>query len=382
MKQLLTNSRQQSFKTCRKAHYFGYELGLRKIDDARALRMGSAGHAGVESLGNGGTIADACAAVESHYTNCPQQFDLYQWQIEYETMRRLVCAYQWRWANDGIKNVRTEFAFQHPLVNPSTGAATPIFDLAGKIDGIIELEDGRLAVKETKFLGEDLGADGSLWRRLRRDSQISIYMIAARKSGFDVSTVLYDCIRKPSISAVPIPLTDENGIKIVLDSSGERIRNASGKKKWRQTGDTERGWIIQTRPMTIREWGDRLTKDIVERPDFYFVRKEIPRLDGDLAETESELWEVQLAIREAERSGHWFRTVNRNTCPFCAFDSVCDNPVNPKSPPIGFEILSNVHPELGDSLPLTELERQHAISAASSSARETAAPTVEATAAS
>ena len=45
--QLLTYSRQQSFKTCRKRAWWEYEVGVRRIVDAKALRMGSAYHAGL-----------------------------------------------------------------------------------------------------------------------------------------------------------------------------------------------------------------------------------------------------------------------------------------------------------------------------------------------
>ena len=344
-KQLLTYSAQDAFKTCRRKYYHSYELGLRRIDESKALRMGSAGHSGVEAVGKGLGLEVACEAVRGHYENCPPHFDAYQWEIEQETMLRLVCAYDWRWKDAKIENIKTEFQFQMPLVNPATGAETPIWDLAGKIDGIVRLEDGRLAVKETKFLGEDIGQDSSLYRRLRRDSQISIYMIAARKAGFNVSTVLYDCIRKPAISATSVPFTDEDGIKIVLDANGQRVRNANGKT-WRQTADTEKGYVLQSRPMTVSEWGEKLSSDIGERPDFYFQRTEVARLDDDLRETELELWSIQLAIREAQRAGRWFRTVGRNTCQFCAFDSICDRTLQPGEIPEGFEILSNPHPEL------------------------------------
>jgi hypothetical protein len=331
---------------CRKSHQFAFEIGLRRIDDAKALRMGSAGHAGVETLGKGGTLAEACAAVESYYTNCPSQFDLHQWQIECETMRRLIAAYQWRWEGAGVVNVQTEFTFRLPLANPATGKATPVFDLGGKIDGIVRLEDGRLAVKETKFLSEDLDANAPLWRRLRRDAQISTYMIAARKSGYDVQTVLYDTIRKPAISPTAVPILDGEGKKIVLDATGERIRNATGKKDWRQTGDSDKGWTIQVRPMTVEEFGDKLTNDIAERPDWYFARREIARLDGDLAETEAEIWSIQQDIRDAQKSGHWYRTATKNTCQWCAYDAICDTPIDPRLPPIGYEIIYDLHPEL------------------------------------
>src|SRR5688572_7225321 len=61
--ELITHSRMEAFKTCRKKHWFAYELGIRPSDDARALRMGSAGHAGAEALGRGLGLAAACESV-------------------------------------------------------------------------------------------------------------------------------------------------------------------------------------------------------------------------------------------------------------------------------------------------------------------------------
>jgi hypothetical protein len=310
--------------------------------------MGSAFHAGVEMLGRGEPIAEACWHVGHAYDDMPESFDAYEWAIERETVLRFVCAYEWRWSTMKLESIQTEHAFRLPLINPATGKSTPSFDLAGKIDGIVRLEDGRLAVKETKFLSDDVGPDSDLWRRLRMDAQISLYIHAARKIGYDVSTVLYDVARKPSISPCPVPLVDESGTKIVLDQSGERVKTKDGKK-WRQTGDAELGYVLQTRPMTVEEWGEKLTADIIERPDFYFARVEVPRLDQDVAEFQSELWDVQLAIREAQKTGRHYRTVSKQ-CVYCPYFAICseNQVVRADNPPIGFVVLSNRHPELGE----------------------------------
>lgn len=362
-RELLTHSRQAAFKECRRKHYYSYELGMRRTDDARALRMGSAFHDGIEQLASkwvddsdahaamaevmADPLADACAAVRKRYENMPQYIDAYEWAIECETIMRLVCAYQWRWKDSKIENIETEFKFQLPLVNPDTGKSTPSFDLAGKIDGIVRLEDGRLAVKETKTVGEELGPQSPIWRRLRMDHQISLYIDAARRMGFKVDTVLYDVIRKPSIAPEKIPVTDIDGMKIVLDASGDRVRNAKGKE-WRQTGDKEKGYYVQTRPMSVEEWGEKLTADIVSRPEFYFARVEIPRLDADVLEYQHELWDIQLEIREAQRTGRHYRTVSRNTCQYCSYFEPCSTSqqIDQANLPMGFEILSDPHPEL------------------------------------
>jgi hypothetical protein len=143
-----------------------------------------------------------------------------------------------------------------------------------------------------------------------------------------------------------VPVLDELGAKIVLNERGERVRTERGQ--WRQTGDKDKGYVLQTRPMTVDEWGEKLTADICERPDFYFGRVEVPRLDQDLAEYEAELWEIQLAIRDAQKSGHWYRTVNKNTCGYCPYFDLCTSGRQLNGiPPEGFEFVYDRHPELG-----------------------------------
>jgi hypothetical protein len=344
--ELLTFSRQDAFKVCRKRHWYSYEQGLRPISSARALRQGGAFHEGIERIGKGGTLAAACESVRAKYGRCPPLMDSYEWSIELETVLRLVCAYQWKWEASQIEHIAVELQFELPLLNPETGKKTPNWNLAGKIDAIVRLEDGRLAVKESKLLGDDISFESDLWRRLRIDHQISLYMLAARQLGYAVDTVLYDVTRKPTIGPSAVAVLDELGAKIVLNASGVRVMTE--KKQWRQTGDKERGYVLQTRPMTVDEWGDKLTADICERPDFYFARVEVARLDQDLDEYSQELWWIQRSIRDAQKTGQWFKTVNKQTCSYCPYFSICTGGEKVGTvPPSGFEFIYDKHPELG-----------------------------------
>jgi hypothetical protein len=265
-------------------------------------------------------------------------------EIERETMACLVSGYAWRWA-EPLKVVASEQAFQLRLKNPATGAPSTIFDLAGKIDGIIEVSPGRLAVLEHKFLGTDIAIESDVWRRLQLDSQVSIYINAARELGYDVATVLYDCIRKPTIKPTAVPVTDDLGAKIVLDGNGKRVQTAKGE--WRQTGDTDKGFVLQTRDCTAEEWTAKLMADIGKRPNQYYCRHEVPRLDSDLKECRQELWELQQTIRQAENTGRWFKTVSFSTCPNCPYFGFCTSKYNPSDPlPAGFSKVVDLHPEL------------------------------------
>lgn len=375
MKQLLTFSRQQTFKVCRRQHQFAYEWGIRRENDARALRMGSAWHHLLEMLKAGIRLEDAIEWLRTNYAELPEAYDPLDWSYECETLERLLCAYQWRWQDVKIEYVGNEQSFSLPLVNPATGAASTNWDWAGKIDGIIRLEDHRLSVMEHKLLGEELDSDSPLWKRLRVDHQISLYILAARNLGHDVGSVFYDVTRKPTIKPTAVPILDGNGAKVVLDRDNMRVFNKNGAP--RQTASTEDGYALQTRPMTPDEWGEKLTADIQERPVFYFARKEVARLQQDLEECESELWDIQKTIRDAQVNDRHFRTATRETCQFCAFFDMCTTGWQPIDPlPEGFKRVADIHPELSLSTNPTRTSHAAIEPPADASAEETFAATV------
>ena len=342
----LTTTRLASLRRCPRQHYYRYELGLSRTREKDALRLGSAFHVGMEAK-NGGLDAErAVAHATVGYDERPAWADPWEWEIERETVRHLLTGYFWRYGLDDLKVLAAEQTFEMPLVHPVTGEVSADFVLAGKIDAIVQLPDGRLAVLEYKTAGEDISSDSDYWLRLRCDPQISQYVLAARALGFDVATVLYDVTRKPTIKPVQVPILDEAGEKIVLDAQGSRVLTAAGKL--RKTGDSAKGFVLQSRPESPAEYGERLLADIGDRPDFYFQRREVPRLEDDLAEFRVELWQQAEQLADTRRHGRWFRNVGKMTCDYCQFANLCLNSirVEPGVAPSGFEILRDVHPEL------------------------------------
>jgi len=339
----LTNSRISSFKSCRKKSWFEYEIGLRREVDPKALRMGSAYHDGLEIIGKGGSLFDSLSAIQLDYAIAPDNFDALQWDYEEETLLALFESYCNYWQRNQLEHIATEQTFSIPLCNPETGKPTPLFTLDGKIDGIVKLEDGRLAVMEHKLLG-DIHSQ-SMWQRLQIDHQITLYILAARQLGYDVDCVLYNVTQKPTIKPNPVPVLDDNGYRIVLDLNGNRALTKTDKP--RQTSDTAKGYTLQTVPMTPDEWHNKLLDDIASRPEHYFIRNEIPRLDQDIREYERELWDIQQTIREAQRNDKWYRTCGFDTCKYCSYFDLCVTGWSQgDSIPEGFVSVDNVHPEL------------------------------------
>src|ERR1035441_8319112 len=120
--------------------------------------------------------------------------------------------------------------------------------------------------------------------------------------GWDVAVIFYDVTRKPMIRPCEINDLDQKGMKIVVDGNGKRIYNTKkvdlkigkGKKakietrevenwdKPRQSGDESKGWVVKSHTETPDEYCDRVYKDALARPDFYFARREIPVIDQQL----------------------------------------------------------------------------------------------------
>jgi len=304
---LLTSTRLATLRRCPKQHYYRYELSLSRTRTSEALRLGGAFHRGLERHNRGAAPADALDAATEGYAAPPTWVDPFDWQVEREVVRQLLTGHFWRYENDDVEILEVERSFELPLINPQTGRASRAFVLAGKIDAIVRLRDGRLAVLEYKTAGEDIGPDSAYWLRLRCDPQISMYVLAARALGYDVAAVLYDATRKPTI----------------------RPRSKPS-------------------PEAPEQYGVRLLTDIGERPDYYFQRREVPRLEDDLAEFHAELWQQAKQLLDARRHGRWFRNIHRFTCSMCEFADLCLHGVRvtPGSTPSGFQILDHVHPEL------------------------------------
>ena len=299
---LLTATRLAALRRCPRQHYYRYELRLSRIRDAAALRLGAAFHVGLEAHNQ--DRSDAIEVATAGYGVCPDWADPVDWAVECDTVRHLLAGYFWRYEDDDLEVLAAEQTFEMPLVNPDTGAASRTFQLAGKLDALVRLPDGRVAVLEYKTCGEDISPASDYWLRLRCDLQVSQYVLGARALGHDTATVLYDVTRKPTI----------------------RLRKNE----------------------TPQQYGERLLADIGERPDYYFQRREVPRLEDELAEFQLELWQQADLLRESQRRGRWFRNVGRMTCGFCEFCELCLNSirVNPDAPPAGYEFLPDVHPEL------------------------------------
>ena len=331
-KGVLTHSRMSCFRTCPRKHYLRYELGLSQIRDDMPRRVGSVFHALLEAADKG---------IDS--TTMTDELDIYEREVVLAMfdghLRMHFCD------EKALTVVASELEFDLPLINPATGAASTVWRFCGKIDRIVQLRDGRLALMEYKTTSRDFSPGAEYWQHLHMDQQLSIYVIAARELGYNVETVLYDVTRRPALRPCQIPIVAD-GAKVVLDSYGARVRTKDGKK-WRETGDSVMGYTLQTVLEAPHEFAIRVREDIKNRPEHYYARIEIARLEQDIEECRAELWQQQQAIRQAQNEGRWYR--NPNACyglSSCDYLPICMRKNLEGYTPEGYVKSANINPEL------------------------------------
>jgi hypothetical protein len=158
----------------------------------------------------------------------------------------------------------------------------------------------RVYLWETKTTSEDIGLGSTFWKRTLIDPQLSLYIPALRVLRYDPLGAIYDVLRKPTLRPSDVPNVDNDGIKIVLDRAGQRVRTKDGKK-WRQTADTKEGYALQTRPETPEEYGHRCLAAIAESPDKYYQRGKPVRLEEEELESATDTWQTAVQMRDAKR---------------------------------------------------------------------------------
>lgn len=303
----LTNSSITQFKACRRKYYYSYELGVRTIKDKTALRIGSMVHEGIDLLAKGNDIYKVKQAIYDLYA---VKAELYpDIMVECVTVQCLLAGYQKAWGDSKIEIIESETTFNLPILNDNGNAMTA-FRQAGKRDRIGRLPDGRIALMETKTVGQDISPGSDYWNVIQIDNQISMYINAAINDGIEIETCVYDCVRKPTIKPVKSKML-----------------------------------------MSPEEWEEKLSADIAERPEYYYQRQEIPRLNSELEEFRYELWQVSKDILECRKSGRWYK--NTSNCqqwsslcqyyPFCSKQLSLEDGI-----PDGFRSAETVHEELND----------------------------------
>ena len=396
----LSASLVNSLKACPSRCHKQYVLGIRPIQDTDSQRIGTNWHKVLEIASmEPGSVCPVCAKTQSNpdcalcegtdllpddimiavtrylnkaYAELPVYKTIEEWETERVVLLYSLCGYNWFYADQQYEVVAEEIQFSIPLINPVSGRALPNVKIRGVIDKLIKFPGGEFCfVMEHKSTGSSIGEDSTYYAHLNLDTQTTLYAYAARylqrsgqleaygvaENGPAISNILYDVYHRPGIH--PKKLTQAESKKFMED--GEYLGKTFEVKEIRQElggpqveadtfGIEVNGEAVEITPgakegaFAIKEtpemFGERLLRDISERPDFYFHRKELCKTDDDLDIFQQELVNIYYALKFFDKSGKWWKNEHQCEATFkCPYIPFCYNNVelDPNNPPDGFE---------------------------------------------
>lgn len=236
--------------------------------------------------------------------------------------RALLVGYDKRWHGADYHPLEIEKTYTAPLVNPDTNKPSRTFQIAGRIDVLCEYHGKRVLV-DHKTTSQDIAdADSTYWRQLVVEAQNSHYSLLLWLNGLKVDDAVWDVVRKPSISPKKLSKTEVRAVVACREYCDVALSMASLDSL--QVEDRE----------TLELYEARLVKDCtVERPEWYFQRRSIPRLDSELLDYSRELWEHGQEILHARNTGRKAR--NSGACMLygspCKFLGICSGYDKPDS---------------------------------------------------
>lgn len=318
---LITNSRLTKFQRCARAHHYRYELGAAPLTDAPALVFGTAIHAALEAYWRAWQSTGFGATESALAALMAQPLD------EFTAAKALVmvsayCAkYQRLAARSEVLAVEREFACD--LIDPDTGVTSTRWQLAGKVDAIVKLPDGRVAIVEHKSSARDASAGSDYRARLTLDAQVGIYFEGAAAMGYAPDLCLYDVLVKPSME--PYRATPTESRKYT--KAGALYANQ------------------RDRDETVEEFTERLCKAMEQEPDRYLIQAELVRSEDERADCLRDVCAVVRAIELARMTGYAPRSAQscfaHGRCEYldaCHAPSIIDDPHRYRRLPIHQEL--------------------------------------------
>jgi hypothetical protein len=344
-RELLTNSRLRTFRSCQRRHFFAYEQGWRPVVTAEALAFGSLGHHALEAWWNAmahdptkpdDALTLALTAIVKHKGDDADPFMVVK-------VEEAVQAYHARWASTihEYEILAVEAGFRIDLLNVDTMRSSTTFDRGGKIDAIVKVRaTGKILIVEHKFTSEDFSEDGSpYWAKLTLDTQVSNYFLGVTALGYNADGCLYDVVRRPM--------------------TRPKMATPPEARKYRKPTAAERG-LPPDHPSllyanqrltdeTIDEFRERVRADRLAKPESWCERKVVQRLDSDLRDFLRDTWRTAAQIRENRAANHHPR--NTDSCHLrgrCAYWNVCAYGERMEDLPASWQRVENVNPELVD----------------------------------
>ncbi|ANS03326.1 hypothetical protein [uncultured Mediterranean phage uvDeep-CGR2-KM19-C37] len=195
--------------------------------------------------------------------------------------RGLIRGYHAKWETD---NPYDPFAVERvltaPLTNINTLRDSRTFQIAGMLD-VLATYNSRTVVIDHKTTSCDIAHDSPYWEQLSIEGQVSQYVLLCGLHGIVVQNAMWDVIRKPGIKPKKISKSDREAILARFEYFGQTPLEES----WGYIADGNESENLEL-------YEARLADDCTNvKPEWYFQRQLVPRIDSEVAEYAAEVWQ-------------------------------------------------------------------------------------------
>lgn len=275
-----------------------HRAGYRSTARAKALNFGSVWANRLEG--------DWATVEQTHLT------DLF----EETKLNALHLAYRERWKdyNAAFTRGTPEVEFRIPLINPDTGKASRTFDLAGKMDLVLESIGDLVYPLESKTTSDDAGPGSAYQVSLSNNCQLGIYFEACdRLYGQRFSNqYIYDITKKP-------------GIEPLLATPVEKRRYTKEGVLYAKQRDCDE---------SLYDYRNRVLEYVSENLTTTFQRPVVVRTEEERKRDMRNVWAMAQMVSVSIKEKLWPR--NTSSCyrmkTLCEFFQHCVNGISLRDP--------------------------------------------------
>jgi len=296
------------FRNCRKAVDWRYLQQLVPLQRDRNLHFGSLIHECLQSWHAQRDLPEVLDLIDRRCINRTQDEDQRRdWHLATAMMK----GYAARYPAEEFEVIALEKAFEGPIVNPSTGAASRSFKLAGKVDGILRI-GGEYFILEHKTASQ---VDADYLEKLWTDFQITIYAHYIEQTmGVPITGIIYNVLVKAKLQQSKGETEEEFQARRAELLAKSKTGKTTAKRKL---------------PESDEEFQQRLAEKYADPEMFHREMLYLSRDRFDILR--SELWELTQAFLDARRRGVFYQNTAfcfnyQRPCPYFALCRSNGNP--------------------------------------------------------
>jgi hypothetical protein len=296
------------FRNCRKAVDWRYLQQLVPLERDRNLHFGSIIHECLQAWHQRHDLQEVLALIDQH---CPNRLQDENQRRDWHLATAMMKGYAARYPAEEFESLALEKAFEGPIINPATGAASRTFTLAGKVDGIVRI-GGEHFILEHKTAGQ---LDADYLERLWTDFQITIYAHYVEQTmGVPITGILYNVLAKAKLQQGKGETEEEYQARRAELLAKSKTGKTTAKRRLPESDD---------------EFQQRLAEKYADPEMFHREMLYLSRDRFDILR--AELWELTQAFLDARRRGVFYQNTAFcfNYQRPCAYFALCRSNGNP-----------------------------------------------------